>query len=291
MRLFFFPMPIIIAIVLLIAAALGTNRQGPKVIAHQAVVVSPKPPPPTSTPSPTPKPTETPTPTPTPVYYGFCLNVPVLLYHHIQPTASAKQKGQAVLSVDNGIFDQQISYLVSRGYTPITAKQLVDALRTHGSLPPKSIVLSFDDGYKDIYDYAFPIFQKYHITVNLMLATGLLGGGDYLTWGQVEEMGRSGLVYFVDHTWSHYSLGRGTADKIKFEVETAKQQLEQYTGQAVNILAYPYGSVGATATKILQDDGFFGAFTSNPGYTQCDSFILTLRRNRIGNAPLSYYGL
>lgn len=290
MRFFFFPIPIIIAIVLLINAVLITNnRHEPKVIAHQEARVSPKPPTPTSTPSPTLTPA--PTPTPTPVYYGFCLNVPVLLYHHIQPNSLSKEKGQANISVDNSAFDQQMAYLTSHGYTPITAKQLVDALRTKSGLPPKSIVLSFDDGYKDIYDYAFPIFQKYHISVNLMLATGLLGGGDYLSWGQVEEMGRSGLVYFVDHTWSHYALGKGNVDKIKFEIETAKQQIEQHTGQAVNILAYPYGSVGAAATQVLQDDGFLGAFTSNSGYTQCDSFILSLHRNRIGNAPLSYYGL
>ncbi len=220
----------------------------------------------------------------------YCARVPVLMYHHIQPNAEARKKGQTSLSVDNGMFDNQMAYLKSHGYTTISAKQLVDSLRTHVGLPSKSIVLTFDDGYKDNYTYALPIFRKYGITANLMLATGLMEGADYLSWNQINEMKNNG-VYLTDHTWSHYGVGNGSKEKIKFEIETAKKQIEDHTGQQVTIFTYPYGSYGAVSTTILQQDGFLGAFSSIPGFTQCDSFILTLHRNRIGNAPLSAYGL
>lgn len=238
----------------------------------------------------TPTPTLVPTSTPVPLV-GYCLHVPILFYHHIQPTTQAIQKHQQNLSVDNGMFDLQMGYLQSKGYTFITVKQLVDALRTHSSLPPKSIAITFDDGYRDWYTYAYPIFQKYHITANFMIATGLLEGADYLTWSQLKEMVSSGLIYVTDHTWSHFGVGGGNREKIKSEIETAKQQLESNLGQTIEIFTYPYGTVGNVALQVLQEDGFTGAFTTIPGTTQCDSFLLALHRTRVGNSALSAYGL
>lgn len=206
---------------------------------------------------------------------GFCLNVPILLYHHVQ----------------SEIFDQQMVYLTSHGYTAISVGQLVNALRTHTLLPSKSVVITLDDGYKDAYENAFPIFRKYNLVGNVMVITGLVGGLDYLSWSQIEEMARSNLIYFSDHSWSHYSLTRGLDEKIKFEVKTAKQQLEEHTGQKVDLFTYPYGSFDNNVIRILQEDGFLGAFSTIPGFTQCDSFIMALHRNRIGTAPLSAYGL
>lgn len=246
---------------------------------------------PTIFPTPTviPSPTSAPSPTSPPKPAGFCLNVPVLFYHHIQPQSQAAAKGQTSLSVDNGIFDQQMAYLVSHGYQSITVKQLADALVTHSGLSAKSIAITFDDGYRDNFDYAKPVLSKYGLTGNLMLATGLTGGSDYLTWDDVVQMKNSGW-YITDHTWSHYSVNKGPADKIKFEIETARQQIQDHTGQPSNIFTYPYGSFGNTAINILKQDGFEAAFTTNPGTYQCDSFIMTLHRTRIGNAPLSSYG-
>lgn len=228
-------------------------------------------------------------PVPT-IDYGYCLYVPVLLYHHIQPTAYAIEKKQTSISVDNEMFDSQMQYLTSHGYAPISAKQLIDALKSHSGLPSKSVVITIDDGYRDNYEYAFPILKKYNIVANIMVATGLMEAADYLTWSQIEEMGKSGLVFYTDHTWSHANLSSQTLDKIKFEIETAKQQLEQHTGQKIDIFTYPYGSYTATVEKVLQDDGFLGAFSTVYGSNQCESFIMNLHRMRIGNAPLSSYG-
>lgn len=246
---------------------------------------------PTASPSavPTASPSATPTDAPI-VYSGFCLSVPVLFYHHIQPQATATDKKQTSLNVDNGVFDQQMAYLSSHGYTTIFVDQLINALKTHTGLG-KSIAVTFDDGYRDNYDFAFPILKKYGIKANLMLASGLMEGADFLTWGQVSEMKNSGLFFFTDHTWSHYAVNHGANDKIQFEITTAKQQIESHTGQGVNIFTYPYGSFNNNAITQLQQDGFIGAFSTIGGFTQCDSFIMALHRTRVGNAPLSSYGL
>ncbi len=228
---------------------------------------------------------------PEPVYTGYCLTVPVLMYHHVQPQAQAVEKKQTTVSMDSGVFDQHMAYLASRGYNTITVKQLVDALRTKTALPPKSIAITLDDGYRDAYEYAYQSFKRYNITANLMIPTGLLEGADYLTWGQLIEMKGSGLIYVSDHTWSHYGVGGTNAEKIKYEIMLGKSQLEGRLGQPQEIFTYPYGTFGNTAIEILKQNGFSGAFSTLPGTVQCDSFIMSLHRTRIGNSPLSAYGL
>jgi len=246
---------------------------------------------PTATPKPTPKPTPTPelTPTPTPAPVGYCLHVPVLFYHHIQPQADAIANKQTAQSVDAGIFDQQMAYLNQKGYVTISALDLVNALKNHTGVPANSIVVTLDDGYADQYGHAFQIAKKYNIKLSLLIASGLINNSGFMNWDQVKEIKNSG-GYIVDHTWSHYSLPAGTIEKIKYEVETARSQIESFTGQKVDVFGYPYGSFDNKSIDILQQDGFLGAFSTLPGTYQCDSFIMALRRTRIGNSSLAYYG-
>ena len=177
-----------------------------------------------------------------------------------------------------------MQYLLENGYNTINAPTLINALLSRTPLPPKSILVTIDDGYKDAFEYAFPILQKYRITANFMIATGLTGGEDNMSWDQISQIKQSGLAYFVNHTWSHYAVSNGSADKIQYEIQTGKKQLEEHTGQSVNIFAYPYGSFNNNAIEILKNNGFIGAFSTIPGFLQCDSFIMTLHRTHIGNA-------
>lgn len=231
--------------------------------------------------------------TPAPqVYSGYCLRVPVLMYHHIQPESVAKQLGQTALTVDNGTFDQQMAYLSQNGYTTYWANELINALITHTALSPKSVVITMDDGYADNYTYALPILQKYNIKANIMLSSGLMGSNpDMLTWDQVNGLKASGLLYFTNHTWSHFGINRGPQDKIETEIDTAQTQIQQHTGQTVNVFTYPYGAISSNAIGTLQRKGYLGAFTEIPGFYQCDSFLMTLHRTRIGNSSLPSYGI
>jgi peptidoglycan/xylan/chitin deacetylase (PgdA/CDA1 family) len=243
------------------------------------------------TPKISPYPSVTATPSPASLS-GFCLRVPVLMYHHIQPESVAQQLGQTALTVDNGIFDQQMAYLVANGYTPIFANELTGALLAHSQLPGKPVVVTMDDGYADNDIYALPVLQKYGVKANIMLASGLMDGNpDMLTWNQVNQLKASGLIYFTNHTWSHYPISQGPQSKIDSEIDTAAQQIQQHTGQTVNVFTYPYGAFNDNAIQTLKRKGYAGAFTEIPGQEQCDSFIMTLHRTRIGNAPLSAYGL
>jgi peptidoglycan/xylan/chitin deacetylase (PgdA/CDA1 family) len=238
--------------------------------------------------SPSPTPVSSPTEVP---LKGFCLNVPILMYHHIQPQATAMQLGQTALTVDNGSFDMQMAYLAQNGYTSFFANDFINALINHQQLPAKSVIITLDDGYEDNYIYALPILQKYGIKANIMLATGLMGNSNMLSWNQVKDLKNSGLIYFANHTWSHYAVNSGNQSKIETEISTAQKQIQENTGENVNVFTYPYGSFNDNSIAILQKLGYLGAFSEIPGQTQCDSFLMTLHRTRIGNSTLSFYGL
>jgi peptidoglycan/xylan/chitin deacetylase (PgdA/CDA1 family) len=190
------------------------------------------------------------------------------------------------------VFDQQMAYLSANGYTPIYANELINALLTHSQLPGKPVMVTMDDGYADNAVYALPVLQKYNIKANLMLASGLVGGNsDMLTWDQVNQLKSSGLIYFTNHTWSHYAVSNGPQSKIDSEIDIAQSQIQDHTGQTVNVFTYPYGNFNNNAIETLQRKGYIGAYSTIPGQYQCDSFIMTLHRTRIGNASLSAYGL
>lgn len=220
----------------------------------------------------------------------FCLNVPVLFYHHVEPLAIAQQSGHAQLTVDSDYFDKQMAYLNASGYRSLSADELVDALINHRGLPAKSIVVTFDDGYDDNYNYAFQILKKYNIAGNFMIPTGLVENKGYMTWGQLKEMAGNPLMHIYNHTWSHASLGGASKDKIEYEITTANKQLEDNLGKRVTIFTYPYGSYNQLVIDVLKERGFTAAFSTINGTMQCQSYIFALRRTNIGNAPLSSYG-
>ncbi len=222
---------------------------------------------------------------------SFCLNVPVLIYHHIKPLDQAKKEGYESLAVGPEYFESQMKYLVDQGYTTIKAENLVNALINGQGIPGKPVVVTFDDGYDDIYLYAYPIAKKYNITLNLMVATGLLENSGYLTWSSLKEMTDSGLAAVYNHTWSHYPLASGDENKITIETQTAQKQLEDHLDNVAKIITYPYDSYNGRIITIMSNEGFIAGFSTEAGFFQCNSFIMNLHRNRIGNAPLSAYGL
>lgn len=221
----------------------------------------------------------------------YCITVPVLLYHHIQPLYLSYEKNQEALTVGVEYFDMHMHHLWINNYTSLSADTLVNAILHRKKLPPKSIVVTFDDGYEDNYLYAFPILKKYNIIGNFMIAPGLIGKKDYMTWDQLKELARSPLVRLYNHTTHHTDVGRAPKEISEKEITIAQQILAKETGFNYPIFTYPYGSTSDTAIAVLRQLGFRGAFTTEHGFTQCRSHILKLHRNHVGNLPLSAFGL
>ncbi|MDO8551823.1 MAG: polysaccharide deacetylase family protein [bacterium] len=217
--------------------------------------------------------------------YGPCRYLPVLTYHHIGD-------GTDSLFVKTDTFASQMEYLARKGYTTITLVDLVNNLQNGTPLPAKPIILTFDDGYRDFYENAYPILKAHNFKATLFVITQFVGGSAYLqyvTWDQLAQMSSSGLVTIGDHTLSHLPLPSLLPDRVKDEIISAKNILESRLGKHVDVFAYPYGSDSDESEKVLREGGFAVAVTTKRGLA-CAKLPYEIPRIRMGNAPIASYG-
>lgn len=293
--------------------AMGPATQSP-VVVHMAGLVIPSATPtatntptatstplPTHTPTSTPTPTNTPTPlpsrTPTPVPPtrdpGMrSARVPVLMYHYLSVPPPDADKYRLDLSVTPANFDAQMEYLAVEGYTPITVALLAEHLLYGAPLPPKPIVLTFDDGYIDNYQYAFPILKKYKFVATFNVITDFIDGKrpGYMNWNQLEEMAIEGME-IGSHTLSHPDLYRKPRAVQVKELAESKATIEARIGTPVTTFCFPAGKYDATTLSVLRDVGYTAALTEIQGTRQSTENLLELRRIRVrGSYSVADYG-
>ena len=222
--------------------------------------------------------------------YGPCTKVSVLMYHHVQDEILAKKLGQTGLTVTPEWFDKQMQYLKDKQYAVIKMDDLVNFVKDSKPLPSKAVLITLDDAYEDNYFYAFPILKKYNFPATIFTPTGLVTVMDYLNWSEVEEMDSSGLIYFANHTWSHHA-STGSVQVLDKEVRLADTQLSEKGYNKSKVFAYPYGKPSVGAEEVLAKYGYSLAFTTRHGNIMCAKQKYDLPRIRVGNAPLSKFGL
>jgi len=235
-------------------------------------------------------PSATPTVTPIPTLTDYCLDLPIVLYHHIQPMPIADLLGHGQLTVDSDIFDGQMKYLKDHGYSAIAADDLINALLNRQGLPSKSIMITVDDGYDDNYTYAFLTAKKYQMMVNFMIPTGLINTPGYMNWDHLTEMAHSPFARLYNHTTSHADLSGLSKEQIIQEVSNADNDLLTKLGVKSTIVTYPYGSYNDLAIQTLKEMGERAAITTEPGRQQCLSNIMRLPRVRVANGTMDSYG-
>lgn len=220
--------------------------------------------------------------------YGPCVKVNVLMYHHIQEEETAKKNGQTGLTVTPEFFRKHLQYLKDNNYNLITVTDLKNFFNNGASLPNKPVIITIDDGYKDNYEFAYPILKEFGAKATIFVATGLLNNPGYMTWDDLNQM--KDLVYFANHTWSHHGSA-GTKEKLTEEITMADKQLSEHGLNEQKIFAYPYGNPGKTASEVLKSNSYEIAFTTVHGNILCKGKSLELPRIRVGNSSLKSYGL
>lgn len=234
--------------------------------------------------------------TPMPTPSDFCITVPILTYHHIQPFEDADPKNQRELTVTPENFAWHIRTLKEKGYRFIKLEELVTALQTRTPFPPddKPVAITLDDGYRDSYTYAYPIAQKHAIPLNIEVITGLVGNPEHLTASQITRMDASGVVAFHNHSWSHMNLQKASPKAIDQQVAKAQEQLNSWIQKPTNIIVYPYGVSGPYVQSILSQNDIVAGFElslTTKSMKHCLSQITHLPRVRVGNAGPGVYGL
>ncbi len=199
-------------------------------------------------------------------------------------------------------FEKQVAYLVEHKFNVISASSLSAMLVAKQSIPPKTVVLTFDDGYEDNYHLAFPVLKKYRLPAAIFLITDRIGqtnttrrGNTFpmLNWVQIKEMQASGLVEFYPHSLSHPKLDQLSEEEVTREVRESRTILEEYLNRPAPIFAYPYGRYNQTVLNIMKEQNFKAAFTVKTGRIKEGHPLFELKRNSIDSAvsPAMFKGI
>lgn len=225
-------------------------------------------------------------------YLTVTLRVPILMYHYIEYVQDSKDKMRNSLNITPNILEEQVKTLRDGGYTFISASQLYGMLSGKMEVPSKPILLTFDDGYRDFYEYAYPILKKYNAKATQYVISGFIDRPNHLLTEQLKQIDREGLVEIGVHTVNHLWL-RGLNNKtVEYEIKESKNELEKLLGHSVTSFAYPYGAFDQQAIGDVQDAGFTNAMATLPGVSQALANKYFLYRVRPGfrteNTLLNY---
>ena len=232
-----------------------------------------------------------PEPTPTPearevVPAGLSpVHVPIMEYHYIRVNPDPHDRLGFNLSVTPSDFKAQMDWLQVNGYHAITLDDLRAYFQEQKPLPPRPIVLTFDDGYADFYTTAFPILEAHGFTAVSYVVPGFLDHPRYMTSAQVEELDRAG-VEIGAHTMTHADLTKASPAQLVLEVEGSKNALEKLVGHPVLDFCYPSGKFNDTVIASLRQFGLQSATTELPGTDHTWDNRLTWKRVRANGGEL-----
>jgi peptidoglycan/xylan/chitin deacetylase (PgdA/CDA1 family) len=211
----------------------------------------------TVSPSPTLIPTSTFTPTLTPIPQWVMQGpneviVPILLYHHVGVPQS-----QSLYYISPFEFERQMYLLREWGYQTISVELLVRAIKGGAELPPKPIILTFDDGGETIFTNALPILQKYGFTGSAYIVYNYVGISAYMNADQIRGLYAAGWE-IGSHSISHVDLTIRT-DRQRDEIVDSRAKLQSLLGVPILTFAYPFGAYDKDAIHYVHFAGYSAA--------------------------------
>ncbi len=213
----------------------------------------------------------------------------VLNYHDIVKVGSAKSSLNSMdVSVDH--FEEHLGWLKKNGYKIVSVQNVLDAAAGKNSIPDKSVLLAFDDGYQSFYTRVFPILKKYRYPATVALIGTWIDGIDapdeagkqLLTWDQVREMVKSGLVEMASHTYDlhksavanpqddeqaatvtrlydsstgHYETDEQYRERIHNALTKSAEFIFQHAGVWPRVMVWPYGEYNDIALEASREAG------------------------------------
>lgn len=190
--------------------------------------------------------------------------LPILMYHRVVDALEDSNPYNLSISLER--FEMQLRYLADKSFRSFSFKELVGMLNEGKKIPARSVVITFDDGYKDTYTHAFPMLQKYGLTATVFLVSGHIGDSNSWDTGrtsasplmdrlEILEMARHGMD-IGSHSRTHASLPSLTRDEAWNEVAHSKTELEQLMGSEIDTFAYPFGGNIPWLQDIVRDAGY-----------------------------------
>ena len=171
--------------------------------------------------------------------------VPILMYHSVSDSLFGKSHPYYQINCSPPVFARQMRWLRQNSYRTMNLTQMWTAMET-GQDVSKTVVITFDDGYRDFYTDAFEALRQCGFTATIFLATDRIQdssvrveGADYLTWREVRELYAEG-IRFGSHTVTHPDLRSLGPEQIDYELGYSKEIIEQKLGVSIRSFSYPY---------------------------------------------------
>lgn len=183
--------------------------------------------------------------------------LPILTFHSID-------RAGTIISFSPEMLRQGLATLHARGYISIALPRALAHIRRGEPFPKRSFVITFDDGYRSVYQEAFPILRQYGMTATVFLTVGRtagkrvngrippLHGRTMLSWQEICAMHAAGIS-FGAHTLTHPNLTRLSQDAMRAEIHDCKAVIEDELGAAVDSFAYPYGCWNAQVKQVVEE--------------------------------------
>ena len=216
-------------------------------------------------------------------------SIPILMYHSIADEADAGVHPYFRTATSTSVFASQMESLHQIGFSVIGTSEAVRRCQERETAK-KSVVITFDDGFRNFYTDAFPILNRYGFTATMYLPTAYIGqtrlsfkGKECLTWSEVRELQKHGIS-FGSHTVTHPQLHDCDAHAVRKEVGDSKQTIEQELGCAVQSFAYPYafpetdGGFKGRLREELRQAGYENGVCTTVGRPGPDSDPFFLKR-------------
>lgn len=208
----------------------------------------------------------------------------ILMYHSVG-------KNRVFFTVRPEEFERQMEYLQKHGYSVISLSSLIERLGRGDRSLEKCVVVTFDDGYRDNYENAYPILKKYGFPATIFVATGFVGqlmDNAYheplrmLSWDELKEMTGSGIIDIEPHTVHHKKLTELSLEVAMEEIQESKKEIEEKLGKKCVSFAYPHGSSSADVQELARGAGFLAAVTTEEGIISPKKWNpFALKRNSI----------
>jgi peptidoglycan/xylan/chitin deacetylase (PgdA/CDA1 family) len=236
----------------------------------------------------------------------------ILMYHHVAPESALPPSGERRPSdgwnftISPDAFSTQIGYLIDRGMEVISLDDYALYVRNNRRAPSGKFVITFDDGWRDNFEYALPILRSYGVSATFYIISSTLGEGRnselYMDILQLKGLLKEGMV-LGSHTRNHPDLTSLSPEDLRAEIFGSRQDLRDLLGADIKHFAYPGGSYNSRVISEVENSGYESACTVfGPGVqglsgmymlyrdtfsTEFNAFKDRVKLNRVGRSILS----
>ena len=229
-------------------------------------------------------------------FVGWCIyqeyrrdRIPILLYHRLISREAVRQgrvpDNEPIYAAYDDVFAGQMEYLDRAGYTTLNCDDLLSIRAGRKELPPRAMVITFDDGYESNYTMAFPAMRRFRQKATIYVAPqpdeysrNLIAGIDrFLSPDQMRELDGSG-VSIESHTLTHCVLSELPDDRARFELTESKRVLSEILGRPVRHLAVPRSGYSRRIHRLAAAAGYETVCCNNKGSSTSSSDLMALPR-------------